>query len=96
MKKKVELELVGLNGNAYSIMGAFKHAARQQGWTPEEIKVVLDEASSGDYDHLLATILEHTTLPGDGEADEQQIEENEQQRRDEKHGLYGGREDDAN
>ena len=87
--KKVELELIGLDGNAYSIMGAFKRAARQQGWTLEAIKVVLDEASSGDYNHLLATILEHTTPPGDDEADEQQ-------RRDEKHGLYGDREDVAN
>ena len=45
MKKKVKLELVGLDGNAYSVMGAFKNAARRQGWTPEEIKTVSDSYS---------------------------------------------------
>lgn len=61
MKKKVKLELVGLNGNAYSLMGAFQNAARRQGWTKEEIKVVLDDATSSDYDHLLAVLVNHTT-----------------------------------
>jgi hypothetical protein len=58
--KKVKLELVGLDGNAFSVMGAFKNAARKQGWTPEEITVVLKEAMSGDYNHLLATIMANT------------------------------------
>jgi hypothetical protein len=61
--KKVKLELVGLDGNAFSVMGAFQRAARQQGWKPDEIKAVLDEAMTGDYDHLLATIIEHTESP---------------------------------
>lgn len=54
--KKVELELVGTDGNAFSIMANFQTAARRQGWTKEEIKVVLDKAMSGDYNNLLATI----------------------------------------
>ena len=41
-------------------MGSFKKSAQQQGWTQEEIKVVLDECVSGDYDHLLQTLLTHT------------------------------------
>jgi len=61
--KKVKLELVGLDGNAFAVMGAFQRAARRQGWTPEEIKSVMDECMSGDYDHLLATIIEHTESP---------------------------------
>ena len=65
--KKVKLQLVGLDGNAYSVMGAFKRAARRQGWTDPEIKAVLDEAMSGDYDHLLATILKHTDEPDEDE-----------------------------
>jgi hypothetical protein len=65
MNKKVILELVGLDGSAYSVMGAFQRAARQQGWTKDEIKVVLDEAMSGDYDHLLVTIMDNTTSPDD-------------------------------
>jgi len=47
------------------VLGAFKKAARQQGWTPEEIDLVVKEAMSGDYDHLLATILDNVDIPED-------------------------------
>ena len=59
MDKKVKLQLVGLDGNAYFIMGAFQRQARKEGWTQEEINEVLEEAKSGDYDHLLQTIMKH-------------------------------------
>jgi len=58
--KPVKLELVGLNGNAYSLMGAFQSAARQQGRTTEEIKAVLDDCTSSDYNHLLSVLVQHT------------------------------------
>ena len=58
--KKVKLKLVGTDGNAFAVMGNFKQAARKQGWTNDEVRVVLDEAMSGDYNHLLATIISHT------------------------------------
>lgn len=54
--KTVNLDLVGINGNAFAIMGAFSSQAKREGWTPEEIAEVLAEAKSGDYNHLLATI----------------------------------------
>ncbi len=57
--KKVNLELVGLDGNAFSLMGAFRKQARKEKWTPEEIKGVLDECQSGDYNHLLQTLMAH-------------------------------------
>ena len=59
MKNKVKLNLVGINGNAFVIMGAFQVAACEAGWSKEETKQVLDEAMSGDYDHLLDVILSH-------------------------------------
>lgn len=56
--KTVNLELVGVDGNAHAIMGAFRRQAQRQGdWNPEEIQSVIDEAMEGDYDHLLATIM---------------------------------------
>jgi hypothetical protein len=58
-KKKVSLELVGLDGNAFSLMGAFSHQARMEGWTKEEINEVLEDARSSDYDHLLAVLSDH-------------------------------------
>lgn len=59
MKNKVKLNLVGIDGNAFVIMGAFKVAAKQAGWSKIEIDEVLNEAMSGDYDHLLATIMDN-------------------------------------
>ena len=56
----VKLKLVGLNGNAFSLMGAFQRAARKQGRTAAEIKAVLDDCMSGDYDHLLQTLVKNT------------------------------------
>ena len=59
MNKTIKLKLVGLDGNAFSLMGAFQRQAQKEGWTRDEIKVVLDEAMSSDYNHLLVTLLEH-------------------------------------
>ena len=56
----IKLNLVGLNGNAFSLMGAFQQAARKQSRTPAEIKAVLDDCMSGDYDHLLQILVKHT------------------------------------
>jgi hypothetical protein len=57
--KKVKLDLVGTDGNAFAILGNFQHQARKEGWTKEEIDTVINEATAGDYDHLLATIIKH-------------------------------------
>lgn len=57
--KKINLQLVGLNGNAFFLMGAFRNQAKKEGWNSEEIKAVLEEAMSGDYDYLLATLAFH-------------------------------------
>lgn len=56
----IDLELAGLDGNAFALMGAFKQAARRQGRKHEEIKAVLDDCMSGDYDHLLCVLINHT------------------------------------
>ncbi len=58
--KKINLELEGLDGNAFALMGAFQKQARREDWSPEEIKEVLDEAKDGDYNHLLQTLIKHT------------------------------------
>ena len=67
-KNKFTLALVGEDGNAFAIMGRFKREARRNGWTQEEIKEVFDECRSGDYDHLLQTIMEYTTNNDEEEA----------------------------
>ena len=57
-RKTVDLELVGLDGNAYALMGAFKRQATRERWSAEEVSAVLDEAMSDDYDHLLQTLVQ--------------------------------------
>ena len=59
VNKKVNLQLVGLDGNAFVLLGAFQRQARKEGWSAEEIKDVLDECKSGDYDNLLRTLMKH-------------------------------------
>jgi hypothetical protein len=58
--KRVKLDLVGLDGNAFELLAAFQAAARQQGWTSQEIHDVHLKAICGDYNHLLRTLIEHT------------------------------------
>lgn len=57
------MQLVGTDGNAFAILGAFQHNAKRQGWTKKEIDLVLKEATSGDYNHLLATIVKYVNEP---------------------------------
>lgn len=58
--KKIDLELEGLDGNAFALMGAFRKQAKKEEWSEDEIKEVIDEAKSGDYNHLLQTLMKHT------------------------------------
>lgn len=58
-KKKVKLNLVGLDGNAFNLLGKFRTAARKAKWTTKEIDAVLRDAMSGNYNHLLRTLMDH-------------------------------------
>lgn len=61
--KKLKGGLVGIDGNAFMIMGTFKNDARKVGWLKEDVDKVLADAMSGDYEHLLATIAQHYENP---------------------------------
>jgi hypothetical protein len=65
VNKKVKLRLIGLDGNAFSLMGAFRSQAKKEKWTKEEIEAVLDDAMSGDYNHLLRVLADHCEDGGD-------------------------------
>jgi len=69
IEKTVNLDLVGVNGNAFMIMGVFQQQAKREDWTQEEIDLVLTEAKSGDYNHLLATIENHCELKDESHDD---------------------------
>lgn len=55
----VKMNLVGLDGNAMSIIGAFQRQAKLQGFTEKDIKEIVSEAMEGDYEQLIRTIMEH-------------------------------------
>jgi hypothetical protein len=64
-QKKVIMDLTTIDGNAYSLMGHFSKNARRQGWTKEEIDAVLKDCMSGDYNHLVSTLMDNTEEPKD-------------------------------
>jgi hypothetical protein len=70
-KKKVIVELVGQDGNAFAILGRCSKAMRRAGWGTTEIRVFQDKATAGDYNHLLATVMEYVDEP-DVEEDEEE------------------------
>ncbi len=53
------VRLIGQDGNAFAILGACQRAAKLAGWSKEQWAKVRDEMMAGDYDHLLATAMEH-------------------------------------
>lgn len=59
MPKKPKVKLIGEDGNAFAILGRVLKAAQAVGWTKEEWDAFKKEATSGSYDHLLATVLKY-------------------------------------
>ena len=70
VQKRVNPQLIGLDGNAFSVMGAFQRQARREKWTQKEIDAVLKEAKSSDYNHLLVTIMDYCEAPEDLDRDD--------------------------
>ena len=65
----VKVKLFGEDGNAFAILGRVSRALRRGGH-PELVKEFTDEATSGDYNHLLATCMEYIIEDGsEGEDD---------------------------
>jgi len=54
----IKVKLVGTDGNAFALIGKVKQALRDKKVPVGEQKKFVEEAMSGDYDHLLATCCE--------------------------------------
>lgn len=54
----ITVKLVGQNGNAFCILGICFRAMREAGLSQEELDNFHDEATSGDYNHLLMICME--------------------------------------
>ena len=55
-QKKPVLKLVGEDGNAFAILGRARQVALKNGL---DWKTIQAEAMSGDYDHLLQTMMKY-------------------------------------
>lgn len=53
----ITVRLSGEDGNAYSIMGRVIVALRRAGVSADEIAIFRHEALSGNYDHLVQTVM---------------------------------------
>jgi len=72
-KFDVSVELVGRDGNAFAILGRVDGALRRAGATDEERHQFFEEATSGDYGHLLRTVMEWVEV-GEPEDDDEEWE----------------------
>jgi len=70
----VNVPMVGEDGNAFSILGRVKRLMRRAGLPDSEWEAFRVEATSGDYDYLLATVMRwfevDADLPDDYEDDD--------------------------
>lgn len=57
---EVALDFDRVEGNAYALLGAFRKAARRQGYPQADIDRVIDAARSGDYGHLVDVLMRNT------------------------------------
>lgn len=62
IKKPKPIVFGPIDGNSFAVMGAAKKAMEKSGIDEKEIKSMIDEATSGDYNHLLSTIMEYVEL----------------------------------
>jgi len=54
---EIKVKLTGTNGNAFAVLGKTIKSLKSGGATPSEVQNFQSEATSGDYDHLLGTVM---------------------------------------
>lgn len=53
----IEVQLTGQDGNAFFIIARVNKALKEAGVSKEEIDDFMEDAMSGDYDHVLQTVM---------------------------------------
>ena len=61
MSEKPRVQLAGLDGNAFAVMGRVRKALKNAG-LEEQIPKFLKEAQGGDYDNLLQVCLKYADV----------------------------------
>ena len=60
-KTNIKVKLTGKDGNAFMILGLVSGALKKAG-KADLAKEFVDEATKGDYDHLLQTAMEYVEV----------------------------------
>ena len=57
---EVALDFDRVEETDYALLGAFRKAARRQGYPQSDIDRVIDDARSGNYEHLVDVLMRNT------------------------------------
>lgn len=60
-KTGIEVKLIGTDGNAFALMGRVRSALNRNGYA-HLVEAFTEEATSGDYNHLLNVISEYVDI----------------------------------
>lgn len=66
---QINVQMVGQDGNAFAILGRVQSAMRKAGIDQAERDAFREEATAGDYDHLLATVMAWVNVDGEEDQD---------------------------
>lgn len=58
----LKVKLVGEDGNAFAILGKVQREMRRASVEPDIISQYMEEAMSGDYDHLLRITMQYVEV----------------------------------
>lgn len=61
-RPEVTVKLLGQDGNAFAILGSVSRAMKKAGWTQQQIGEYLNEATLGDYNHLLSVTNDYVNI----------------------------------
>ena len=71
----IKVRLVGMEGNAFAIMGRVSQALRRGGVSVEECDAYIAESKRGDYYQLLATAMAWVSCDEDDDEDDEDDED---------------------
>ena len=56
------VKLLGEDGNSFFIVGRVRRALRDAGASEDYLKKFMADANSGDYNHMLQTVMEYVEV----------------------------------
>ena len=71
----INIELVGEDGNAFSILGRCTRALKRNGLN-DQVEAFREQATSGDYDNLLRTVMSWFSVDANYDEDEDEWYQN--------------------